>query len=103
MKFYSEVTKKLYDSEKELTDAEAKIKEAEAKKAEAEKVKKAARTTKAKEVEAALKAANEAQKKAIKLLKDFTNEYGYFHTSYTLDDIKKKEEYFPYFLFIYSK
>ena len=92
MKFYSEITKTLYNTESELIKAEARIKEAEVKKAEAEKAKKVARATKAKEVEAALKAANEAQAKAIKLLKDFTNEYGYFHTSYTFDDVKKKEE-----------
>lgn len=92
MKFYSEVTKKLYDSEKDLAMAEAKVKAAEAQRLEAEKAKKMARATRAKEVEKALKEANEAQAKAIKLLKDFTNDYGYFHMSYSTDDAEKQNE-----------
>ena len=92
MKFYSEVTKKLYDSEKDLISAEAEVKAAEAKRIEAEKIKKAARANRAKEVETALKEANEAQAKALKLLKDFTNDYGYFHMSYPADTVNKVEE-----------
>lgn len=91
MKFYSESLNKLFDTEKDLIDAEAKVKAAEAKKLAEEKAKKEARATKAKEVEKALKEANEAQAKAIKLLKDFTNEYGYFHMSYSTDNTKDKE------------
>ena len=83
MKFYSEVTKRLYNTEKELVEAETKIKNAEAEKIAAEKAKKEARATRAKEVEKALKEASEAQSKAIKMLKDFTNDYGYFHMSYS--------------------
>lgn len=40
MKFYSEVTKKLYESEEELKTAEKEVADAEAKKAEAAKAKK---------------------------------------------------------------
>ena len=40
MKFYSEVTKKLYESEKELKIAEKEVADADAKKAEAAKAKK---------------------------------------------------------------
>lgn len=93
MKYYSEITRRLYNTEEDLRKDEAKIQakkeEAEAariKKEEEEKLKKTIRATKAKEVEKALKDANEAQAKAIKLLKEFTKEYGYFHTSYTLKD-----------------
>ena len=89
MKFFSEVTKKLYDSEKDLAMAEAEVKAAEVQKLEAEKAKKMARATRAKEVEKALKEANEAQAKAIKMLKEFTNDYGYFHMSYSTDDADK--------------
>lgn len=89
MKYYSEVTKKLYDSENELALAEAKVKAAEAQKLEEEKAKKQKRATRAKEVEKALKEANEAQAKAIKMLKDFTNDYGYFHMSYSTEDTDK--------------
>ena len=100
MKYYSQITKKLYDSVTDLTLAENKIKEAETKKLEAEKIKKAERATRAKEVEAALKASKEASAKANKLLKDFTNDYGYFHMSYSTDDaekVTKKTDNFDFF------
>ena len=74
MKFYSEVTKKLYSTEKELLEAE---KEAKAKKLKED------RAARAKVVEAALKGAESAKKKADMLLNDFIKDYGYFHTSYT--------------------
>lgn len=88
MKFYSEITKKLYDTEKELVKAENEIKVKEIAAREAEIKKKAERKNRAKEVEEALKAANDAQSKAIQLLKEFTRDYGYFHISYTKDDVK---------------
>lgn len=88
MKFYSEITKKLYDTEKELVKAENEIKVKEIAAREAEIKKKAERKNRAKEVEEALKVANDAQNKAIQLLKDFTRDYGYFHISYTKDDVK---------------
>jgi len=88
MKFYSEITKKLYDTEKELVKAENEIKVKEIAAREAEIKKKAERKSRAKEVEEALKAANDAQSKAIQLLKEFTRDYGYFHISYTKDDVK---------------
>lgn len=90
MKFYSESLNKLFNTEKELMEAEAKVKAAEAKKLEEEKAKKAARATRAKEVEKALKEANEAQAKAVKMLKDFINDYGYFHMSYSSDNAKEE-------------
>lgn len=82
MKFYSEVTKQLYNTEKELIEAETKIKNAEAEKLAAEKAKRDIRASRAKEVEKALKEANEAQTKAIKLVNDFTKDYGFFHMSF---------------------
>ena len=100
MKFYSEITKQLYDSENQLKLAEEKVKKAEAEKLAAEKAKKEARATRAKEVEKALKDANEAQEKAIQLLKDFTKDYGYFHMSYSTDDaekVTKKTDNFDFF------
>ena len=57
MKFYSEVTKKLYETEEELNKAENAVKEAEAKKAEAAKNKK----EEAKVVEDTFKARNAAR------------------------------------------
>ena len=86
MKYYSEVLNKLFNSEEELNKAEVAKREEEAAKAIAEKNKKEARAKRAKEVEEALKAANEAQSKAIKLLKEFTKDFGYYHTSYSVKD-----------------
>jgi phage-related protein len=58
MKFYSEVTKKLYDSQEDLTAAEKEVADANAKKAEAAKAKKAD----ALKVEEAFKAVNDAKR-----------------------------------------
>jgi phage-related protein len=58
MKFYSEVTKKLYESEKELIMAEKEVAAAEEKKAETAKAKKAD----ALKVEDAFKANNDAKR-----------------------------------------
>ena len=87
MKYYSTELKKLFDTEAALLSAEAAAKKLELEKAEAEKIKKAKRAERAKEVDAALKAATEARNKALKLLNEFTKDYGYYHTSYTLEDI----------------
>lgn len=57
MKFYSEITKKLYETEEELAVAEKAVAEAEAKKAEAAKAKK----EDAKVVEDSFKARNAAR------------------------------------------
>lgn len=91
MLYFNELNNKVYGSEAECRKAEDKIKQAQKKVAEEERLKKEARAKRAKEVEDALKVANEAQAKAIKLLKDFTKEYGYFHTSYTIEDTEKKD------------
>ena len=79
MKYYSDLTKKLYDTEKQLKDAEIQITKSKADRAE-----------KAKEVTEALKAANEATEKANKLLADFVKEYGSFKTTLTDKDIDVK-------------
>ena len=87
MKYYSELTNTLYDSEQALTEAETELKKIEERKRAEEKLKKETRAKRAKEVEEALKVANEAQTKAITLLKAFIKDYGYFHASYTTDDV----------------
>lgn len=81
MKFYSEQLNKLFDSAEELQAAEDKV--MAAKKAEEEKKAqlKATREARAKEVEAAFQAVNEANKKANELLNAFVKDYGSFHTS----------------------
>lgn len=79
MKYYSDLTKKLYNTEKQLKDAEIAVTKSKANRAE-----------RAKEVTEALKAANEATTKANKLLADFVKEYGSFKTTLTDKDVDVK-------------
>ena len=75
MKYYSEITKKLYDSKDELVTAEAETVKAKAYRAE-----------RAKEVEKALKEATEMNKKAQDLLNAFVKDYGSFKTTIKDED-----------------
>ncbi len=70
MKYYSEITKKIYDTKDELIKAETEVVKA-----------KSDREVKAKEVEKLIKEATEATKKANKALDDFVKEYGSFKTT----------------------
>ena len=88
MKFYSEVTKKLYNTEAELNDAEAAIKKAECEKKARETKLKIERAERAKGVDAAFedyrKAKEIAKKKysdANALLDAFVKDYGTYHVS----------------------
>lgn len=75
MKYYSEITKKIYDSEKDLKKAEFEIQKQNEEK---EKLR-SQRAERAKEVEAAYKKANE-------LLDAFVNDYGSFHMTFADTD-----------------
>lgn len=88
MKFYSEITKKLYKSEDALLEAEAAIKKAENEKKLKETKLNNERAARAKVVEAAFeeyrKAAEDAKKKhreADNLLDAFVKDYGCYHMS----------------------
>lgn len=95
MKYYSELTKKPYDTVEDLERAERAIKEASI----AEEKKRSERAEAAKEVEIAfdearkaISASNKAKKNAQEKLNEFCKKYGPFHTSYKgwsdiLDDI----------------
>ena len=83
MKYYSTVVNRLFDTEQELLRAEKQIADEKAAKEAKEKKLKEQRVTRAKEVEAALKEADEAKERANNLLNDFVKDYGYFHTTYT--------------------
>lgn len=83
MKYYSEKTRKLYDTEADLLKAEALIAKVEAEKAAKEKAAREQRAARAKAVEEALKEANLAKAKANKLLNDFVRDYGSFHASFS--------------------
>ncbi len=79
MKYYSDLTKKLYDTEKQLKAAEIEVTKSKADRAE-----------RAKEVTEALKTANEATNKANKLLAQFVKDYGSFKTTLTDKDVDLK-------------
>lgn len=82
MKYYSQITKKLYQTEDALKEAETEATKAKSDRAE-----------KAKEVTEALKAANEASKKANQMLSDFIKEYGSFKTTFKEDDIGTRRDF----------
>ena len=82
MKFYSEITKKLYDTKEDLTSAQVEATKAKADRAE-----------RAKEVTEALKAATEAQKKANQLMREFVKDYGSFKTTIKSDDVEDLESF----------
>ena len=90
MRYYSDVTKSVYNTEKELVAAEQQVKVEEAKKARAaeeEKARKdkmaAERKARAAEVEEARKAMTEAQKHYKDVLEAFVKDYHSYHYSTT--------------------
>lgn len=86
MKYYSENTRKFYDSEQECAQAEIEYN----KKLAAEKAKKEelsnARKTRANEVEEAYKAILDAKKHYNELLNAFVKDYGSFHMTLKTGD-----------------
>lgn len=86
MKYYGEITKKLYDTEEACNKAEL----AEQEKQNTVKLEKeraaAKRKAAAEKVEVARKAYVEAQKNYKKVLTEFCDEYGTFHTSLSAKD-----------------
>ena len=113
MKYYSDVTNSLYDSEKACLEAELKVKEKEnrekilreraAREAKEKQEKLAAeRKARAAEVEEARKAADTACAKYAELLEAFCRDYHTFHLSLTGEDAKKAIptlfDFFPFLL-----
>lgn len=71
LKYFSDVTNKVYDTEDELNEAELAVSK-----------QKSVREARAKEVEAAIKEAQEANKKAHQTLADFCKDYGAYHKTF---------------------
>lgn len=98
MKIYSELTKNFYKTVEECEKAE---KEFEAKaKTEEERLQKARDEKKARaaEVEAAYKAAQEAEKTYLELRNAFIKDYGYYHCTYsTIEEAPSFDELFDFF------
>lgn len=99
MKYYSDVTNTLYDSEKACLEAEFKVKEKEnrekilreraAREAKEKQEKLAAeRKTRAAEVDEARKAMVAAQSKYREVLEAFVRDYGTYHLSLNGEDAK---------------
>jgi hypothetical protein len=77
MKYFSEVTNKVYDTVNELKEAEAEVtSKVNARKADAEKV------------EAAYKACVDARVAYEKELSEFCKKYGAYHKTFNADNIK---------------
>lgn len=94
MKYYSEKTKKLYDTEKEILNAEKSFDEEELKKRatlEAEKARlakiKENRAERAKEIDELLKQRKNIDDEIDKKIKAFIRDYGSYHRSFTLSDV----------------
>lgn len=77
MKYFSEITEKVYDTPEELETAEKEVLDEQ--KAQEEKL--AKRAERAKEVEAAYAKAAEAKEQADELLNEFLKDYGSFHAT----------------------
>lgn len=82
MKYYSEHTKKFYDTAAECEKAEQAEKEKQLKIEAEQKAKAEAREQRAKEVEDAMEEACKAREKFDELLEKFVEDYGSFHYSY---------------------
>lgn len=83
MKYYSDKTKKLYETVEDLSKAEKAYDEvhaAELKKAEEKK-------QRAEEIQAALKAIVDAQHKYNELVNQFIKDYGSYHATYRDGDL----------------
>lgn len=81
MKYYSDELKEFFPTEEECLEAEKKhLKELDEKKKAQEKLS-VERKARAKEVEDAMKAARDAQKKYNELLCKFVDDFGSFHFS----------------------
>ena len=82
MKYYSEMTDKVYETQEECEKAEEAL--VAKKKAEEEKqlALKNERETRSKAVVDAFKKAREAEMEAKRLMKEFVKDYGSFHMSY---------------------
>lgn len=86
-RFYSDITKKLYDSMEELNEAEA-TEQKRREEAEAKQKKRAdERKSRAQEIDDLQKAYVGARKAYTEALEKFCKDYGTFHTSVSADNL----------------
>lgn len=87
MKYYSEETKKFYESVEDCEEAEAEFKKEKEEKLAAEEAKVAARKEAAHDVQIKQEAFLKAKEEYCEALKDFCCKYGAYHTSLSWKDI----------------
>lgn len=94
MKYYSDLTRKLYETAEELNKAETAVVKAEQErkaaleKKQAEQAKlKEQRAARAQEVTEAIRVRDEAQKKVNELINNFVKDYGSYHYTWSSDFI----------------
>ena len=83
MKYYSELTKQLYETKEDLQKAEIAVTKSKADRAE-----------RAKAVTEAIQKATKATKEADKLLREFIKDYGSFKTTIKDEDVKSMDSLF---------
>jgi len=89
MKYYSEITKKNYDTPAECMEAERAVAKARKEEQEKKEKKAAERKEQAAKVTAAREAYIEARSNYAKELEDFTKKFGNYHATYTDEDAKR--------------
>lgn len=83
MKYYSEITKKFYESSKECEADEAKV-------TQEQNQKNFARKAAAEKVETAYKAYTKAAKEYHEALQEFCSKFGTYHKTYTTNEFNDK-------------
>lgn len=89
MKYYSEITKKNYDTPAECMEAERAVAKARKEEQEKKEKKAAERKEQADKVKAAREAYIEARSNYAKELEDFTKKFGSWHETYTGEDAQR--------------
>lgn len=95
MRYYSDVTKKFYNTENECLKEEQKLKAEQERKQKAEAKKQEERAKDAKAVEQAREAMIEAQNAYRKAMETFVNKYGSYHfTTRSVNEIPHLFDFF---------
>lgn len=83
MKYYSDVTKKLYDSEQACAEAEALVLKKKQEEEAAAAKKSQERKARAEAIDASYEKLMAAQKEYSQLVSDFVKDYGSYHKTYS--------------------
>lgn len=83
MKYYSDLTKKLYDSEQECAEAEATLLKKRQEEEEATAKKAQERKARAEAIDASYERLAAAQKEYSQLVSEFVKDYGAYHKTYS--------------------